>query len=259
MLVSDLEITWDNKIGGIYQIKNIINNKIYVGSTKYFYGRFKQHINELIKNKHANRYLQNSFNKYGENNFEFSILEIIDNEDELISREQYWIDSLNSINPTIGYNMMPNAGRNSGIKRTEETKKKLSESKMGSKNPMYHKEVSDETRKRLSEALLNMPEDKKKEMLKKRGQKLSESLKGRKLSDKSKQKMRDKKLGIILSDEQKLKIKNANSKKIVQIDLQGTFINEWNSMIDVQRELGYDTGVISKCCNKPLLIIAPRY
>ena len=252
MVISEkVEVKHNDKIGGIYKITNKINNKFYVGSTNYFYGRWKSHINDLNGNRHTNRYLQNSFNKYGKDNFEFSILEIIDDENNLIIREQYWMDLLNSNNSKIGYNILPFAGRTSGVKRTEETKRKLSEAKIGNKNPMFNKEVSEETRKRLSEALINMPEDKKKEMLKKRGKKISEIQKGRKFNDKTKQKMRERKLGGKLTDEHKKNIKeSSNSIRIVQIDLKGNLTSEWNSMIDAQRELNYDCGAISKCCNK---------
>jgi group I intron endonuclease len=249
-LLTKEDFTWDNKTGGIYQIKNMINNKVYIGSTKYFYGRFKRHENNLLLNKHDNSHLQRAWNKYGENNFEFNVIEIVDNEDDLLNREQFWIDNFNSSNSDYGYNILPFAGRTSGVKRTESTKIKLSIAKIGNKNPMYQKEVSQETRQRISKSLINMPEDKKKEMLRKRGEKISISQIGRRLSNETKQKMRDKKLGNILSETQKLKIKVANSIKIVQVDLQGNLIKKWNSMIDVQRELGYDTGAISKCCNK---------
>ena len=62
---------------GIYAIKNIATNQIYIGSVykATFYKRFKQHLNGLIKNKHENSKLQNSYNKYGEENFEFYIVD----------------------------------------------------------------------------------------------------------------------------------------------------------------------------------------
>jgi group I intron endonuclease len=245
-----IPVKWDNKIGGIYQIKNLINEKIYIGSTNYLYGRFKQHYNDLLDNHHANKYLQNSWNKYNEDNFEFSILEEITNEDLLIEREQFWMDKLKSYNISYGYNILPKAGRTIGVKRSDETKKRLSDSKIGDKNPMYQKEVSIETRRRLSKSLINMPEEKKTNMLKKRGIALSQSLKGRKLSNETKQKLSNIKLGRKLPDSQKEKIKISNSIKIVQVDLNGFFIKEWNSMIDVTRELSFDCGSISKCCNK---------
>jgi group I intron endonuclease len=66
-------------ISGIYQIKNLKNNKIYIGSSKNIKERFLQHKYNLKNNKHCNPILQNSWNKYGEENFEFIIIEIINN------------------------------------------------------------------------------------------------------------------------------------------------------------------------------------
>lgn len=56
---------------GIYQIKNSINNNIYIGSSVNIRTRFKTHLNLLKKNKHENLKLQNAVNKYGLENFEF--------------------------------------------------------------------------------------------------------------------------------------------------------------------------------------------
>lgn len=49
----------------IYKIINTINGKIYVGSAKYFAGRKGEHYSMLRNNKHSNKHLQNSYNKYG--------------------------------------------------------------------------------------------------------------------------------------------------------------------------------------------------
>lgn len=79
---------------GIYQIKNQINNKIYIGSSKNIENRWKQHIKSLNKEKHYNKYLQRAWNKYNYNNFEFIILEEC-LESELFIKEKIWIDKLN--------------------------------------------------------------------------------------------------------------------------------------------------------------------
>lgn len=39
---------------GVYQIRNIINNQIYIGSSKNIQKRWKQHIKALCENKHDN-------------------------------------------------------------------------------------------------------------------------------------------------------------------------------------------------------------
>ena len=66
------------KINSIYGIKNKINSKVYVGKTQTSFGdRWDCHKAKLRNNKHDNTHLQRSWNKYGEDNFEFYIIEII--------------------------------------------------------------------------------------------------------------------------------------------------------------------------------------
>ena len=65
---------------GIYNIKNKINNKIYVGESFNIERRWREHIEDLNNNKHHSYKLQTDWNKYGENNFEFVISRNVDNE-----------------------------------------------------------------------------------------------------------------------------------------------------------------------------------
>ncbi|HMT01745.1 MAG TPA: GIY-YIG nuclease family protein [Burkholderiales bacterium] len=100
----DIEDKKNFKLKGIYGIVNILNNKIYIGSTlNSFYDRFKKHKNLLLKNKHPNKYLQNSVNKHGINNFKFFIIEIEDNIEIIRFRESFYIDNKNSVKK--GYNI----------------------------------------------------------------------------------------------------------------------------------------------------------
>ena len=71
--------TEEFKQTGVYEIKNKINGKRYIGSTiMTFTKRLEHHRCLLRKNTHKNKHLQRAWNKYGEDNFEFSILEIVD-------------------------------------------------------------------------------------------------------------------------------------------------------------------------------------
>lgn len=78
---------------GIYKITNLINGKFYIGSSKNLRMRLWKHRALLRHNKHENLHLQNSWNKYGENNFDYAILEKC-NECEQFEREQFYIDTL---------------------------------------------------------------------------------------------------------------------------------------------------------------------
>lgn len=111
---------------GIYQIRNLVNNKIYVGSATDFCERKSQHFS-LLKRKKHNKKLQNSYNKHGKENFVFEIIEFVENKDKLLEREQYWIDKLNAVEE--GYNIQPIAGKppsNKGMKFSQKHRDNLS-------------------------------------------------------------------------------------------------------------------------------------
>lgn len=110
---------------GIYQIYNLVNNKLYIGSSKNIDKRRKLHIYQLNNNQHINICLQRSWNKHGENAFEFRILEECILE-KLIEREQYWLDKYKSYDKNIGYNIRTVAQSNWGIKWSEEYKRDMS-------------------------------------------------------------------------------------------------------------------------------------
>ena len=109
---------------GIYKITNTITNKVYIGSSVNVISRIRQHENALKTNKHVNKHLQNSFNMYGINSFMHECIEIVENLDDLLVREQYWLDSLDSYNPSFGYNECKIAGNTLGRVKSEEEKEK---------------------------------------------------------------------------------------------------------------------------------------
>jgi group I intron endonuclease len=77
---------------GIYIIRNIVNNHIYIGSTKDFSKREYSHFNSLKNNKHHSKYLQNAFNKYGEDNFKFEVIHRTKKIGRLINIELKYIE-----------------------------------------------------------------------------------------------------------------------------------------------------------------------
>lgn len=115
------------KKGGIYQIRNLVNNKRYIGQTVNLYARKYGHSSLLKNNKHTNIHLQNSYNRYGKENFIFEILEeCIDfSKEELTEREQFYVDQYKDSN--LLYNIcLECVDSKKGVVCRKETKEKMS-------------------------------------------------------------------------------------------------------------------------------------
>jgi group I intron endonuclease len=149
------------KICGIYTITNLVNGKIYLGQGIDINYRWKTHLMSLRKGRHRNIKLQNSWNKYGEDNFIYELL-IECEELYLNSEEHYWSNLLYVHEDRYGYNIRPtnpygahrhseesklrmsiaSKGKNLGRKLSEDTKKKISESNKGNKISELNKEIA---------------------------------------------------------------------------------------------------------------------
>ena len=105
----------------IYKIENRLNNRIYIGSAINFNNRKSKHLFKLRKGIHHSPILQNAWNKYGEDNFIFSIIENILVNNHLLVREQYYIDTLKPY-----YNCCKIAGNRLGLRHSKETRDKIS-------------------------------------------------------------------------------------------------------------------------------------
>jgi len=156
------EFKGQSKKGGVYQIRNLINGKVYIGSAKCFQVRASQHTSSLKENKHQNKHLQASFNKWGEDAFLFEVLEVIDGDKlQRTTREQQYLEKWyenweqcynfqrNPIckQPKIGKNVEQMRRKrislaNKNKKRSTEYSKKLSERmKTQWKNEKYKRKI----------------------------------------------------------------------------------------------------------------------
>jgi len=90
----------------IYKITNQINGKSYIGQTIDVTNRFKVHrFDGTNQNKETYNYpLYRAMRKYGLNNFEFAVLEVVKDKEQLTERETFWYDQLkpeyNQVEPT---------------------------------------------------------------------------------------------------------------------------------------------------------------
>lgn len=142
---------------GIYAIKNIKDGKIYVGKAKCIYTRIHTHITKLrSKHKDENRHLIYAWHKYGEDSFEYMVLEYTElNEDILKERELYWQEYYKVT--THGYNFRKDSS--TGMICHPETRKKMSEShKKRYLNPKEREKCSHDFWKKNPDKLKKMAE-----------------------------------------------------------------------------------------------------
>lgn len=98
---------------GIYCIVCTATDTTYIGSTcASFEKRWKKHKQRLRNGYHENSYLQNSWNKYGESNFEFLVLEKLNSKPDnyIIDRELHWINYFYPMGKAKCFNLSPVAG-----------------------------------------------------------------------------------------------------------------------------------------------------
>ena len=115
-----------NTISGVYEIRNTINGSRYIGSSMNISNRLKKHAGMLRNKKHHSVHLQRAWNKFGEASFIMKPLIYCDPEMSLFY-EQICLENLKP-----EYNVATCAEASArGAKRSEETKRKISEVQKG--------------------------------------------------------------------------------------------------------------------------------
>lgn len=200
----------------VYQHKNKINGKIYIGITmqkpeqRWRYG-------EGYK---SSPHFYAAIQKYGWDNFEHNILFQNLTKEEACKKEQEFIAKFNSINREFGYN---STSGGEIFVMNEETKQKISQAMMGNKNGLGHP-CSEEKKRKISEAQ-----------------------KGRTLTEEHKQKLSEaaKKRHTPCSEQAKKNIRKSSHKKPVYCEELDTI---FESVQECSRQLGIPTTNISKLC-----------
>lgn len=79
---------------GIYKIYSLVSKDFYVGKSKNLHQRWCQHSHDLKLGKHPNTNLQNVCDRDGESNLVMELLELVEDINDLETREVYWTDLL---------------------------------------------------------------------------------------------------------------------------------------------------------------------
>ncbi len=184
------------KLSGIYQIRNIVNEKVYIGQTKQpFFKRFLHHVWKLRRGEHDNEHLQKAFDFYSEEAFVFEVLEVVETPDLLDEKEIEYIKKAKHRN--LCYNISDGGQGLHGVPMPSHVKEMLSSL---NKKLNKGKHASTDTRK-----------------------KMSDSRKGMKLSEKTVSKMIRTRTGKILSGNKtkSCKITAKEAKQIKQMLMAG--------------------------------------
>lgn len=148
---------------GIYYIECISNGKKYIGSAKKIEARWKSHLNKL-KHNMGSRLLQEDYNIYGEENFKFTILEEVENNDDLlIERENFYMNVYKTYIHQYGYDYGYNLNRANRYKFSDKAKESMSKALKG-KNILLSLEECLEIKELLLNSKCEMIKDKIKEV-----------------------------------------------------------------------------------------------
>lgn len=135
---------------GIYMITNKTNKMVYIGQTmQRFQKRYWHHKWRLNDGSHDNQHLQNAWNLYGADAFEFTVVEVVENYDNsgLDNLEIKYIKYYKERG--CCYNISDGGCGIRGVERTSEWKRKI-----GEKNRinMLGKKHTEETKRKMSES-----------------------------------------------------------------------------------------------------------
>lgn len=165
---------------GIYAIHCLVNNKMYIGQTEMNFGdRRDSHYSLLNNNKHHIEDLQNDWNEYGKENFEFIVLHDLQDGENITEIEKEYIKQYKNNNQA--YNKAYGGIKCGGIgfHQTEESKKKIGEkNSINLTGKKQSKETVQKRAKSISQAYQNLPQEEKD----RRAKMCSETNKGRKRS-----------------------------------------------------------------------------
>ena len=136
---------------GIYMITNKKTGQKYVGQSIDIEDRWGRHCRKRTENS---SYVDRAIEKYGKDNFRINVITKLPPDKKLLSiHEKYWIKFYNTFEDDFHYNLTPGGETVMlGRHHTEESKKRMSEVKLGEQNPFYNKKHTEESEEEENES-----------------------------------------------------------------------------------------------------------
>lgn len=244
----------------LYKIRNVVNNKFYVGSTVDSRKRFWAHRKDLRAGKHSSIALQRAWDKYGEDCFKFEIVEQLDSREELFPAEQRWLDE--HFGKDYCYNVAAHADApmrdaspemrahlanttkawlkrkghpRLGVKHTPETLAKIAANRIppkGEDHYRFGKPLDEEIRKKIGEAQKGVPK-----------------APGRTVSEEGREKLR---AAVKRGEEShfygKRPVNADDLQKAIRTVLPDRSIKEFKSLTEMRDTLGISIATIIRAC-----------
>ena len=249
---------YNNTKCGIYKITNIVNGKFYIGSSVELRKRLAQHKSDLRGNVHHSPRLQNSFNKYGEENFTFEVIETLDCDSRKLREvEQRYLDELKPYDRNVGFNinrfanggglfgeenpMVGNGHLITGTKNgfygkrhSEQTKEILRMKNGGFSSPWFGRKHKEETKEKIRKALTG------RSFSNEHRKNLSEAIKRAHKEGKLKPKP--------ISEYTRQRQREAESISVVMLDRKGNYLRKFPSIKSASEYIGVGSENISRVC-----------
>lgn len=245
-------------VGFIYAITSTISGKKYIGKANDYRIRWEQHKQALNNGTHYNKHLQRAWGSYGENSFTFEIIAVV-RRSMLNDAERHYIATYESHNPQYGYNKTMGGD---GCIPTEEIRAKISETLTGHKH-------TEETKQRMSEShagekswRAKLTNEQAREIYLNTNSKLSTLAEhygvcrhtirhiqgGDRFATVTE--------GLPMHPRHKARLEGAGKyvtwRKIAQYTKEGILIKIWDSAMQAEREGGFCSKGINRCCNGKL-------
>jgi len=211
------ELTSYKNKKGIYLWYNNKNGKFYIGSSVNLYNRLRVYFNPKTLNK-ENMLIYKAILKYGYENFTLMIIELVDLNDSVLEKEQYYF---NLLNPT--YNILKYSSNSLGFRHSLETIEKM-KGNLNSKN-----QIMSESAKL---AISNYQKNRYKILTEEEFNLLKSKLK--------------RKNPVIVSENIKLKIQNTllNKSSYYVYNLEGKLIYKFNNKLEIGKYFNINGNTI---------------